>query len=255
MNSLKTFLLTATLAILPGFAFAESAPELTDENSDLYFGYYIEDPVNNPEDPTPGALLLRLPKTDAAFAGALYFTFVGCQTENWGQIEGRLDHGKLEGNWSGSVDDIPQHGTFLGQFDPKTAQYAGTYDNALGKQYREIPNCITYHIAARGTWQMFKPGSLREGNLSLNAQWPYVLCPSSPNQVLLLYVLDKKLLDGANPQDAVLGQYLVLPNQGRQRLPTAKMHEGHEYLVVGMAFDSEMKPVGRGSVTVTKRPR
>ena len=256
VNSLKTLLLAITLAVLPNFAFAQSGPELTDENSDLYLGYYVEDAANNPEDPTPGALLLRLPKTDAAFSGALFFTFVGCQSESWGHIEGRLEQGKLQGKWSGNVDDLPQHGTFQGQFDSRTSQYAGTYDNAGGKQYREIPNCITYHIAARGTWQMFKPDSLREGNLSLNAQWPYVVCPSSPNQqVVLLYVLDKKLLNGADPQNAVLGQYLILPHQGRQRLPTTKMQEGHEYLVVGMAFDSEMKPVGRGSITVTKRPR
>jgi len=237
-------------------ACAENTPELTDENSKLYLGYYVEDAANNPEDPTPGALLLRLPKTDAAFAGALYFTFVGCQSENWGHIEGRLDHGKLQGRWSGAVDDVPQRGTFLGQLDPRSGQYAGTYENAAGKQYREIPNCITYHIAARGTWQMFKPGSLREGNLALEAQWPYVICPGpSRSQVILLYVLDKKRLSDTNPQDAVLAQYLVLPNQSRQRLPTAKMQEGHEYLVVGMAFDAEMKPVGRGGVTVSKRPR
>jgi hypothetical protein len=257
-NSLrfKTLVFAVALAISLNSAFAGNGPTLTDENSDLYFGYYVEDPVNNPEDPTPGALLLRLPKTDAAFSGALFFTFIGCQSESWGHIEGELKQGKLQGKWSGAVDDIPQDGTFQGKFDAQAAQYAGTYDNSKGKQYREIPNCITYHIAARGTWQMFKPGSLADGNLSLNAQWPYVLCPTSPKQqIILLYVLDKKLLNSADPQNAVLAQFLVLPNQSRQRLPTAKMQEGHEYLVVGMAFDAEMKPVGRGSVTVTKRQR
>jgi hypothetical protein len=250
----KTAVVAVALTMALNIARAENAPELTDENSDLYLGYYVEDAANNPEDPMPGALLLRLPKADAAFSGALYFTFIGCQSESWGHIEGRLEQGKLQGKWSGTVDDIPQHGTFQGQFDPRSSQYAGTYDNAAGKQYREIKNCITYYIAARGTWQMFKPGSLREGNLSLKAQWPYVLCqPASNNQVVLLYVLDKKRLGDAHPQDAVLAQYLVLPNQARQRLPTVKMQEGREYLVVGMAFDSEMMPAGRSSIIVTRK--
>lgn len=252
---MKTLLLAVAFTISLTGAFAQNAPVLTDENSDLYLGYYFEDPVNNPEDPTPGALLLRLPKTDSAFAGSLYFTFVGCQSESWGQIEGRLDHGELQGRWSGPVDGVPQRGSFRGEFDQATGQYAGTFDNAGGKQFREIPDCTSYYIAARGTWQMFTPASLRQGNLPLNARWPYVEWRVPSPMVILVYVLDKSLLNGAEPHRAVVAQFVVEPGENRQRLPISKMTEGREYLVIGMAFDQEMRPAGRGSVTVTKRAR
>lgn len=250
---MKTLLLVVFSVISLTAGYAQGGPPLTNENSDVYFGYYVEDAANNPEDPTPGALLLRLPKADAAFSGALYFTFVGCQTENWGRIEGRLEQGVLQGNWSGLVDDLPQNGSFRGRFDPQDSRYAGTYDNAQGKQFRQIGDCISYHIAARGTWEMFTPESLRQGNLSLTARWPNVEWESSVATFLLVYVLDKTLLDGADPQQAVVAQFVAMPGEDRQPLPTRKMKAGREYLVVGMAFDREMKPIGRGSVTVTKR--
>lgn len=251
---MKKLLLVVAFVISLTIASAQSGPALTAENSDLYFGYYVEDAVNNPEDPTAGALLLRLPKTDSAFAGALYFTFVGCQSESWGNVEGRLERGRLQGRWSGLVDDLPQHGSFLGQFDPHTSRYAGTYDNAGGKQFREIRDCISYHIAARGTWEMFTPENLRQGNLALTARWPHVEWESPIAMYLLVYVLDQTLLTGANPQQAVVAQFMAMPGENRQRLPASKMQAGREYLVVGMAFDREMRPVGRGSVTVAKRP-
>lgn len=253
----KALLLSAALASSLITAFAQTTPPaLTAENSDLYFGYYLEDPVNNPEDPTPGALLLRLPKTDSAFAGALYFTFVGCQTESWGHIQGRLERGRLQGQWSGNVDDSPQNGTFQGQFDPQTRLYSGTFDNARGKQFREIQNCISYHIAARGTWQMFTPENLCQGNFPLTARWPYVEWREAPVEAfVLLYVLDQSLLNEADPQRAVVEQVIVEPGDTRHRLPTSKLREGQEYTVIAMAFDQEMKPIGRSSITVTRRPR
>ena len=161
----------------------------------------------------------------------------------------------IQGNECGPVDGVPQHGTFRGEFDQSTGQYAGTFDNAGGKQFREIPDCTSYYIAARGTWQMFTPQSLRQGNLSLSARWPNVEWESPIPLILLIYVLDKSLLSGPNPQSAVVAQFVVEPGENRQRLPASKMQAGREYTVVGMAFDREMRPMGRGSIAVTKRAR
>jgi hypothetical protein len=250
----KHLVVATILAASLNFAAAQNPPALTDENSSLYLGYYLEDAINNPEDPTPGALLLRLPKTDAAFAGALYFTFVGCQTESWGEIEGRLERGTLRGNWSGAVDGSPQRGSFSGELDPQTGMFSGVFDNSQGKQFREIPDCISYHIAARGTWEMFTPENLQEGDVALSTRWPFVEWRApSPDSILLLYVLDQSLLGSAEPHRAVVAQVIAMPGENRQRLPASKLRSGREYLIVGMAFDAQMKPIGRGSVKVTRQ--
>ena len=78
----------------------------------LYVGYYQEDPITNPEDPTPGSIYLSLPAGDSAFSGSMFFTYVGCQSENLGTIAGTKAGPSLKGEWGGSVDGTAQKGSF-----------------------------------------------------------------------------------------------------------------------------------------------
>jgi hypothetical protein len=124
----------------------------------LYVGYYMEDPINNPEDPTPGALYLRLPQGNSTFSGDMYFTYVGCQSQNVGTISGNKSQLDLVGTWSGTVDNLAQRGDYVGRFQPALGIYQGTYTNAGGKQLRDLRPCVFYYIAAFGTWELFPVG-------------------------------------------------------------------------------------------------
>jgi hypothetical protein len=124
----------------------------------LYVGYYQEDATNNPEDPVPGALYLRLPQTDSTFSGDMYFTYIGCQSQNVGTISGNKRQLDLVGSWTGTVDNLAQRGDYVGRFQPTLGIYQGTYTNAGGKQFRDLSPCITYYIAAFGTWELFPVG-------------------------------------------------------------------------------------------------
>jgi hypothetical protein len=130
----------------------------------LYVGYYQEDAVNNPEDPTVGTLYLRLPQDDSTFSGDMYFTYVGCQSQNVGTISGNKNQLDLVGSWTGSVDNLAQSGNYVGRFQPTLGIYQGTYTNAGGKQFRDLSPCITYYIAALGTWELFPLGQTFSSN-------------------------------------------------------------------------------------------
>jgi hypothetical protein len=120
-----------------------------------YIGYYQENPLTNPEDPVPGSIYLRLPATDGAFSGEMFFTYVGCQSSNVGNVSGRKAGTSLSGNWSGTVDGVAQRGTFSGSYDAANAYYTGTYTNAGGKQHRDLNPCIEYYIGPDGGWALF----------------------------------------------------------------------------------------------------
>ena len=103
----------------------------------------------------PGAFVLNLPSTDSAFNGSMYFTYVGCQTSNVGNVSGTKAGNTLSGTWSGTVDGSAQSGPYNGTYDPVAGYYQGVYSNSGGKQFKSIPDCIEYHIAPNGTWEMF----------------------------------------------------------------------------------------------------
>lgn len=121
----------------------------------LYVGYYAEDPVNNPEDPTLGAFSLNLPTGSGSFSGSMFFTYVGCQTSNVGTVSGTKSDSALSGMWSGTIDSLAQAGNYSGTFDTGSLGYQGVYTNSSGKQYRDLRPCIEYFIAANGRWEMF----------------------------------------------------------------------------------------------------
>jgi hypothetical protein len=124
----------------------------------IYIGYYAEDAGNNPEDPTIGSLLVRLPSGDGGFAGQMPFTYLGCTgSRSIGLITGSRSSGSLAGSWGGPVDGTMVGGTFAGSADVLTDIIAGTYTNASGKLRISVGLCH-YYVAAFGTWKAF--GSL-----------------------------------------------------------------------------------------------
>jgi hypothetical protein len=125
---------------------------------DLYVGYCQEDPATNPEDPTMGAIHLRLPDADGSFSGGMDFSYVGCQSESSGSVAGARQGPSLQGTWSGAVDGRPQEGAFAGNWSAAAGGYVGMYTVAAGKQHVVVPSCIEYFIAPRGTFELFPVG-------------------------------------------------------------------------------------------------
>lgn len=226
--------------VMVGNAVAQAKPA----PGGLYLGYYQEDPLANPEDPTPGAFVLRLPDKDEAFAGAMYFTFVGCQTSNVGKVEGKKAGQKLAGNWSGTVDGSAQSGAYEGWYSAATGAYKGTYSNAGGKQYRDISGCIQYYIGPKGSWEMFSAERSYPESFQINVTGNTVSLPSQPGVLMtLVYVVDESLAKnaGANPivyQTAVPGAAKTV------KLDKARLKPGTEYLVVALVNNAKVQRAG-----------
>ncbi len=200
----------------------------------LYVGYYQEDPLANPEDPMPGAFVLKLPDGDAAFNGAMFFTFVGCQNSNVGTVQGTKAGYALKGEWSGNIDNSAQSGPYTGAYDPIKGVYTGVYANKGGKQFKDIKGCIQYWIGPKGTWSMFpveknQPESFKLGVSGTMASWPKV--PGAA--MTLVYVIDQGLAlsGGAN---AVKFQTVVLGATSRFDLAGAGLSKGREYIAVAL---------------------
>ena len=160
---MKFTLRHGNISLLASFAvfFNSIASSQTPEScpNELFIGYYLEDSFTNPEDPTPGSLHLTIPRTQGQFEGQLFFTYVGCQSQNIGEISGTKSFGPsnlevLNGQWSGVVDNTNQQGLFNGIRD-SDGSFRGTYNVAAGKQKIEIQDCIEYYIAPNGTWSLF----------------------------------------------------------------------------------------------------
>ncbi len=166
-------------------------PRFASPPGGLYVGYYAEDPVTNPEDPTLGAFSLNLPNSNGSFSGSMFFTYVGCQTSNVGVVSGTKSDLALSGMWSGTIDGVAQSGSYSGTFDAALLSYQGVYTNSAGKQYRDLRPCIEYYIAGNGTWEMFPidarvPASFATTVASRTISWVAVGGAAQT----LVYVLD-----------------------------------------------------------------
>lgn len=123
--------------------------------SKLYLGYYVEDAANNPEDPTVGGVLLKLPADGGRFAGLMPFSFFGCEAGmDTGSVGGMRAGTDLQGEWKGRVDGTAVGGRFAGRYDPKADRIAGNFENAAGKTRIERGDC-SYFVAARGSYTLF----------------------------------------------------------------------------------------------------
>lgn len=129
-----------------------------DPAGSLYVGYYVEDATDNPEDPTVGAVMLRLPASDGAFAGQMPFSYAGCAAgSDIGAVRGTRAGARLDGNWSGTMDGVAVGGAFALAPDAAASSYSGQWRNAAGKQPIAVGAC-RYHVASSGAVTLY-PGS------------------------------------------------------------------------------------------------
>ncbi len=199
----------------------------------LYVGYYNEDPTNNPEDPTIGALYMRLPQGNSAFSGNMYFTYSGCQNQNVGTITGNKNQLSLAANWSGTIDNLAQSGTMTGQFQPALGIYQGTYTNAGGKQFRDLSPCVVYYIAAFGAWELFPVGqtfstggasqaaSVSGNTVSWQAPVGTIAC--------LVSAIDQLATQGGGG-NAIVWQQVVIGTTLSVAIPTTALQSGRSYV-------------------------
>ena len=222
----------APLAAVAG----ESVPDI------LYVGYYQEDPLTNPEDPTAGSIYLALPASDGDFAGSMSFTYVGCQSDSAGNVTGSKSSGALKGAWSGSVDGTAQHGSFAGKPSTASGGWVGEYTVAGGKQHVDVPSCISYFIAPKGTFELFPvgaqvPPSFVVSVVGRELRWT---APAG-TAMTLVYVLDPEMAK-ARDGHATRWQTLVLdPSRHAVDLAAAHLMPRHTYVVAVSAADASLK--------------
>lgn len=220
----------ANAVCLPGAAAGPAAAP-----GGLYVGYYQEDALTNPEDPTPGAFVLKLPDEDAAFGGAMYFTFVGCQSSNVGAVKGVKAGTALTGTWSGTIDNSAQSGAYTGTYDKGSRTYRGNYSVSAGKQHKNIEGCIQYYIAPKGTWEMYAVEQNQPASFKLDLAGGQVSWQAVPNTAMtLVYVIDTAvaLAGSGNP---IKVQTIVPGAVTKFDLRGAKLAKGKEYIVVALA--------------------
>ena len=227
-------------------AAAEVAPTQFPEL--LFVGYYQEDPVDNPEDPTIGALYLKLPSKGGGFSGNMFFTYVGCQTSNVGTITGTMTGEQLQGTWTGTTDGTAQHGDFSGRRIPSRDAYAGTYSVAGGKQHIVVPDCIQYYVASKGTFELFAAGISEPKSFVISIHDKVVSWTAPAGAIMtLVSVLDPELAR-AGRGNATLWQTLVMGSQHTADLGGSKLVKGHTYLATVGAVDQSFKRISFGSI-------
>jgi len=196
-----------------------------------YIGFYLENPRTNPEDPVPGSLYLRLPAGNDTFSGEMFFTYVGCQSSNVGNISGRKSGASLSGNWSGTVDDRAQRGSFSGSYGAANGYYTGTYTNAGGKQHRDLNPCIEYYIAPDGSWALFPLERTLPAGFEIRVTPNAVRWTSQHGaEGSLVTIFDAAML--AAPQgNAIVWQTLVDLDAHMTSLGDVRLVRGKEYVV------------------------
>ena len=248
MKRLPAALLSCATLVTSSFATEQGAPAATDG---LYVGYYQEDPLINPEDPTPGSVFLSLPSGDSAFSGSMFFTFVGCQHESVGAVAGAKAGPSLKGTWSGSVDDTRQKGAFEGAWSTTVGGYAGTYTVAAGKQHVAIADCIDYWIAPNGTWELLPVGTNVPANFAIAVDGTMLHWTPPPGIAMtLVYVLDPALARAGAPHSVPWQTILFGPGKRAADLRLAHMKPGRSYVVAVSMADGSAKRVGFASRTI-----
>lgn len=229
------------------------APPPASAPGGLYVGYYAEDPNNNPEDPTLGVLHLALPAGDAAFSGAMFFTYVGCQSSNVGTINGNRAGNALTGNWSGTIDGAPQSGNYNGNYNAGSGVFGGTYTVAGGKQARDLLPCISYFIAANGTWELLQVGRSAPSGFDIDVSGTTVQWTNPANTALtLVAVLDEAQ---ATAGQASAARFQAVDPGGLQSLNLAAvpgLTAGTRYVIAVAAADAQRQRLAAGSIVITR---
>ena len=243
-TSTKLRLLTSLLLVLSSLTAtsilaAAVQPGASTAPGGLYVGYYQEDPVTNPEDPTPGAFVLNLPEKDSTFDGNMYFTYVGCQSSNIGEVKGIKAGNGLNGTWSGQIDNSKQSGPYNGTYDPKLGSYKGVYANAGGKQFKKIEGCIEYYIAPNGYWEMFPVEQSQPASFNVSVAANKVSWPLLPEAVIsLVYVIDPSFAQ-SHSGNPVKFQTILPPGVSSFNLSSLHLSKGKKYIVATLVNNNK----------------
>ncbi len=212
------------------------APEEADA---LYIGYFLEDNINNPEDPTPGSVYFSVPPSDTHVMGSMSFTYDNCQTSS---SVGTLTLNKLDnhlsGSWSGTIDATQQTGSYNLIKDSATSIYTGTYINDGGKQLINNPTC-TYYLAANGVSEVFPlntttpatANSVNYANREIN--WPNI--PEATRHLVSIINYNSLLIN--KNQNAIVWQGTAITNS--LVLPSSvNLLTNGSYIISVVSFDS-----------------
>ncbi|WP_266170503.1 hypothetical protein [Dyella subtropica] len=230
---------------------AGATPNAGSPPGGVYVGYYQEDPITNPEDPTMGSVYLNLPASDSSFSGSMYFTYVGCQSSNVGTIAGVKKAASLNASWSGTLDGTQQKGSVDGTYSAAKGAYSGTFTVAGGKQHIDIPSCISYFIAPKGTFELFAVGKNTPSNFSVSLSGNSVSwTPPGGAMMTLVFVLDPAIASSGQG-NATMWQTLVMGPQGAADLSEARLVSGHPYVIAVGAADSKFRRLSFASKSFT----
>lgn len=244
----RSLFLLALCAALPMYSWAANTPaNAATPPGGVYVGYYQQDPITNPEDPTMGSVYLSLPASDSSFSGTMYFTYVGCQSSNVGTIAGTRRGAALSGTWSGSVDGTQQHGSMEGSYAAANNAYTGSYIVAGGKQHVDVPSCISYYIAPKGTFELFAVGQHTPSSFSVKVNGHDIhWAPPGSAMMTLVFVLDPAIASSGHG-NATVWQTLVLGPNSSVNLDEAGLVSGHSYVIAVSTADSKFRRLGFAS--------
>ena len=131
-------------------------------------GWFEEDPANNPEDPTVGALFFRVPAADGSFGGLMPFAYQGCSPGvDVGNIAGNRSADALAGHWQGTLDGQAVGGSWSANQAAAAGRFDGSFDNSGGKQPIVVGSC-SYFMAAQGRLRVFDRPSSEPAGVALN---------------------------------------------------------------------------------------
>jgi hypothetical protein len=182
--------------------------------------------------------VLNLPSSNTSFSGAMFFTYVGCQSENVGIVSGNKTDAGIAGNWSGSLDGVMNTGSYTGSWQaakPVLQRYI------YQCRWQTIPRSASVHpvlhIAPNGSFEMFAAEKLIPDTFKISVtgrtlSWSNV----NGSSVALVYVMNPQIVQtSGNP---VVWQTIV-PASGSVTIPqTVNLKAGSDYLV-GVALTSD----------------
>ena len=256
-------LTAVAMALLSGCGGGSGSEEVEPEQGKLYYGYYLEDPLNNPEDPTPGTLIVNLPDAPGAFSGQMPFSYVGCiDGADVGTITGQRTDAGMNGQWTGVVDNVPVGGAYIGRYTSATDQFDGTYTNAAGKVHVTGPNHCSHDIAANGTWRLFGDVVATPANFIVSSSGGVTPTWSWPSLGSAVYyivrVFDQKCLAASvTSAQCMTGEAKTLENRIAypKEFPEARsLKDDGAYLVAVHAVDVSGQSKQVGFSTRIERP-
>lgn len=258
------FSVAALLSACGGGGSGDTSSSPPPPTNKLYIGYYTEDPVNNPEDPTPGATLVTLPTGNGSFEGIMPFSYVGCYgSTNVGTIRGTRTSSQLTGNWTGTVDGVAMGGSYTGSYDPATDTFTGTWTNGGGKiQMGSAGTSCHYYAAAYGTFKLYSETASVPTSFVMNTgtglrpnwTWPSLGTSGTVAYSLRVFDLDCVNLGVTNPacmwgEATTLNTTVTYPTS----FPSAKsmVNGGHYLITLNATNMTTGENVGFSSVRYT----